>query len=456
MTVKLTPKQTAAFKLLTNSEDLGLLYGGAKGGAKSFLACIWVKVQAEALIKLFGLKPTDKPLPVGFFGRKIGRDFRDTTLETFKRIIPQDHYRLADDEHEIIFHETVKVFCGGLDNQERIKKFNSAEFAFFAIDQAEETERGDVDVLQASLRLKINGIQPAYKQLYTANPADMWLKNDFIDAPLPRFHFIPALYTDNPHLPSNYGDTLDAAFRYSEPLLRAYKYGDWKALQATNTLITTVMLNDLRDVRLHFKEIRKIVSCDPSLGGDDCPIQVIENGKVVEEKILHERDPMKIAGEIVATMNRARTPYLSIDYSGGLGEAIASRVREVKPAARVYSLNSSESASEEDRFANLRAEMWWDVMQLIFDKKIPFPEDEELRRQLTSVRFKVVNSNGKIQLEDKKETKKRLGRSPDEADTFVMGNYKLGSTQPIVFKDAWDEESMMVEIGGGAKSAMTA
>lgn len=452
----MTPKQTAAFKLLTNPDDLGLLYGGAKGGAKSFLACIWVKVQAEFLIKLFGLKPSDKPLPVGFFGRKIGKDFRDTTLETFKRIIPADHYRLHDDEHEIIFHETVKVFCGGLDNKERINKFNSAEFAFFAIDQAEETDRDDVSVLQASLRLKINGIQPPYKQLYTANPADMWLKNDYIDSPQPRCHFIPALYTDNPHLPTNYRETLEAAFRYNEPLLKAYRDGDWKSLQATNALITNLMLNELKGIRLHHKQIRRIISCDPSLGGDDCPIQMIENGKVGDEVILHERDPMKIAGECVVMMNKWSCPNFVIDYSGGLGEGIAARVREIKPRARITSLNSSESAINEERFSNVRAEMWWDVMEQIFDKEIPYPEDEELRRQLTAVRFKVVGSNGKIQLEEKKETKKRLGRSPDEADAFVMGNYKLKGTEPISFKDAWAEESMLVEIGGGAGSAMTA
>lgn len=433
------------------------MYGGAKGGAKTFLACLWVKIQAEYLIKLFGLKPMKDPLPVGFFGRKIGKDFRDTTLETFKRIIPADHYRLADDEHEIIFHETVKVFCGGLDNKERINKFNSAEFAFFALDQAEETDRSDVSVLQASLRLKINGIQPPYKQLYTANPADMWLKNDYIDNPQPRCFFIPALYTDNPHLPDNYGETLDAAFRYNEPLLKAYKYGDWQSLQASNTLISTVMLSALKDIQLHPKQIRRLVSCDPSLGGDDCPIQTIENGKIAEEKILHERDPMKIAGELVVTMNQARTPYLAIDYSGGLGEAIAARVREVKPSAIVYSLNSAESASNEERFSNLRAEMWWYVMEQIFDKKIPYPEDEELRRQLSSVRFKVVGSNGKIQLEDKKETKKRLGRSPDEADAFVIGIYKLKDTDPIVARDGWrDDEHGRIEISMGAGSAMTA
>jgi hypothetical protein len=60
-------------------------------------------------------------------------------------------------------------------------------------------------------------------------------------------------------------------------------------------------------------------------------------------------------------------------------------------------------------------------MEQIQNRKIPYPKDEELRRQLSSVRYKVVNSNGKIQLEPKDETKKRLKRSPDRADAFVYG-----------------------------------
>ena len=420
--------------------------------------CIWVKVWAEHLIQFFDLKPSENPIPIGFIGRKRSVDMRTTTLEEWKRVVPSDHYRFHDDHREIVLHETVKIHVGGLDDPKRVEKFNSANYAFFALNQAEEMERAEVSVLRGSLRLKINGKQPPYRELYTANPADCWLKEDFIDSPQPDHVFVPALYTDNPHLPTNYKETLESAFRYNEPLLRAYRDGDWTSLQASNTLITGVMLQGLKGVRHYPKQVLRIVACDPSLGGDDCPIQVIQNGKVIEEKILHERDPMKIAGEIVTTMNQSKTPSCAIDYSGGLGEAIASRIREVRPSARVFSLNSSESALDEEKFANLRAEMWWTVMTMIQDKLIPYPEDEELRRQLMAVRFKVVNSNGKIALEPKEKTKERLGRSPDEGDCFVYGNYKLKNTLPITGEgDRWREgEGGRVEISMGAKSAMTA
>lgn len=443
-------------KLLTSPEDAAVMFGGAKGGGKTVLFCLWVDHWVERLIDLFDIKynSTQPPLPVGFIGRKRGVDFSRTTLETFKRFIPADHYHIKEHQQEIIFYKMLKVFYGGLDDQERIAKFNSAEFAFIGIDQAEETERTDVDILQATLRLTHNGKTPPYKQLYTTNPADCWLKEDFIDNKAPGKHFIPALYTDNPYLPENYSQTLDNAFRYNQALLRAYKYGDWYSLQAENSLISGLMLANLKNITIYPKYLKRIISCDPSLGGDECVIQAIENHKVIEQLILHERDTMKIAGHMIALGNKYHCPNYDIDTIGFKG--IADRIKELKPDAKINYINASAESYDSERFYNLRAEMWWYVMMLIQDQKIPYPEDEEIRSQLCSMRFKVVNSNGKIQLEPKEQTKKRIGRSPDRADAFVMGIWALDQTEPIKHNDGWRDDAISHEVMSATKSAMAA
>lgn len=418
---------------------------------------MWV----QWLIVYFGITKWDPlmmkaPLPLGFIGRKRGVDFRKTTLETFKRTIPVDWYRIKDQDGEIIFFGVVKVIFGGLDDRETVNKFNSAEYAFVAIDQAEETERTDVDVLQGSLRLKYNGKVPPYKQLYTANPADCWLKEDFIDNKLPGKHFIPALHTDNPHLPASYPDTLRGAFRYNKALLSAYLDGDWMALQAENALISNRQLMELKDVHLHPTEIRRIVTCDPSLGGDECVIYFMENYAIKETLILHERDSMKIAGNMVAIGNKWNCPNYAADTTGGQGSAILDRIGEVKPEANLYYINSSESAMDEEAYKNVRAEMHWTFMQKVIDKEIPYPEDEELRRQILAARFKVINSSGCILMEDKKQTKKRIGVSPDRSDDFIIGVYATDQTEPIRSKDAWRNEDRRSGVSGGAATAMAA
>lgn len=407
------------------------MFGGAKGGGKTYLFCLWVTNWVHTLVHMLKLKPSSTPILLGFIGRKQGVDFQHTTLETFKKTIPPQIYDIRTQSKEIIFYKMAKVWYGGLDDTERIRKFNSAELAFTGLDQAEETERSDVDVLQATLRLKVNGIVPPYKQLYTANPAECWLKDDFINNRLPGHHYIPALPTDNPYLPDSYVPLLRQVFQYNPALLRAYLEGDWFALQAENVLITSTMLNRLREKHVYWPDIRRIVAVDPSLGGDECVIYCIENGRVIDINILiNERDTMKVAGAMVVMGNRNKCS----NYAGdciGIGQGILDRIKELVPNPHVQYVNSSETAIIADRFYNVRAEMWWYGMTLVQDCKVPFPEDEQLRNDLCAMRFKVVNSNGQIQLEAKDQTKRRIGRSPDRGDAWIIGQYALARTEPI-------------------------
>lgn len=465
MDILLTPRQGSAYGLLTNPEDVALMYGGAKGGGKSFLESLWVYTWSRSLIDFFGLKYNEAnpepPLAIGFWGRQVAAHFGSTTLETFKRTIPACLYRLRSDKiggNYIEFFRLVKVYYGGLDNRQRLEKFNSAEFAFIALGQAEETERADVQVLRATLRLTYNGKTPPYKELYTTNPADCWLKSDFIDDIRPKHYFVPALPTDNPHLPSSYIPRLKELFRHNPALLAAYLEGDWKALRASNALISMEMINELKGIVRHYRDIRRAVVCDPSLGGDECVIYAMENYAIKEAIFLHgEKNGMIVAGHMVTLGNKWRVNDYGADTTGGLGSVILDRVRELRPGARMHYINSSEAPDNPERSTNVRGELWWDGMVMIQDRKVPYPEDEKLRTQLVGIRFKIMNSDGQIQMEPKSETKKRTGgESPDRADAYLIGIRVLSRVEPVMNTDAWANQPISRNIAGGAKSAMAA
>ncbi len=190
-----------------------------------------------------------------------------------------------------------------------------------------------------------------------------------------------------------------------------------------NVLITSLMLDGIKDLVIHEPRLKRIVAIDPSLGGDECVIYCIENGKKISEKILHERDTMKIVGEVVVFMAQNKCEDIIVDCIG-IGKGIADRLNEL-PGKRVQYFNSSDQAGKPDDFANRRAEAHWYVMEQIRDKKIPAIKDLELCRQLTSIPFKLLNSKGKIMLMPKDWIKKKIGRSPDRADCFVMGVWGL-------------------------------
>ena len=63
----------------------------------------------------------------------------------------------------------------------------------------------------------------------------------------------------------------------------------------------------------------------------------------------------------------------------------------------------------------------WDTARawLTQDLPVQIPPDDELLNDLCSVNKK-YDAMGRLQLESKDEIKKRLGRSPDKADAFVL------------------------------------
>ena len=184
ITFEYSIKQSKAFKLLSqHDKSVEVCYGGAKYGGKSHFGTTFCYTEAIRLIKTYDIRRSVNPIPIGFMGRKVGRDFMDTTLETWKKVIPRDAYRIKGKPPEIIIANRLKYFCGGLDRQETVNKFNSAELCVYFIDQAEETQQDDLTLLRAAVfwRLIINGHTMPGKGLLTANPAQCWLKPVFID-----------------------------------------------------------------------------------------------------------------------------------------------------------------------------------------------------------------------------------------------------------------------------------
>lgn len=429
MEISPTVRQDRCLTHLLNDSDRYILYGGAKGGGKSYLLCVWALIWAKMLCDKMGIYPGKHPIPLGFLGRKQSVDFKKTTLETWKKTIPSEVYVDKPQDGELVlFNGSCKLFYGGLDRQETINKFNSAELAFFALDQAEETTREDVAVLRGSLRLKHNDVQPTYKELYTANPSDCWLKEDFVDRELPKHVYIPALPSDNPYLPDDYVETLEQAFKHSPPLLKAYRDGDWSALKSTNTLLSTEDLNKLKGLQIQRPKDYRVLVCDPATTYDECVIYVMHNYEIIDQMILvGEADEMKIAGLMAALA----TKHKCLDIGGdsiGLGSGIFSRLEEIG-GYRIHRINSSNKSGDE-KFRNVRAEFYWKLMQKVLDKQIHYPEDEELRRQLVNITYEVVDSSGLIKITKKDDLKKVLGRSPDRADAFAMGVYLTDLVEP--------------------------
>lgn len=435
--MKLSKKQRLAIDTLALPDVEEILYGGAKGGGKSVFGCEWVLKRCLELIQECQIKPSQNPPVIGFMGRKQSVDFSSTTLETWKRFIPPEMYQLKASEKLIVIQGTVSIRYGGLDDSDTIRKFNSAEFAFYFIDQAEECDESDIAMLRGTLRLKINGIQPKYKGLLTANPAICWLKKAFITSPQPGTRFIQALPSDNPFIDSQaYVAQLKKAFGFNPTLLNAYLYGSWDDLDSAFTVIPAAAIERCVDSGYEDRTgERRITVCDIAEDGSDETVIYDFIGPHVREEtveIYSHRDLMDSCGRIQAHAKKNGSNLICIDKVG-LGAGVYSRLQEIYSDTEddieavkrvvIYGFDgriAPPGPLNEMTFKNYKTYAWFKARDIIKERKCDIPNDPILKSQLAGMTWKFT-SGEVIMLDTNQDVKERLGQSPDRATTLVMG-----------------------------------
>ncbi|KKL61148.1 hypothetical protein LCGC14_2198210, partial [marine sediment metagenome] len=130
----------------------------------------------------------------------------------------------------------------------------------------------------------------------------------------------------------------------------------------------------------------------------------------------------------------------------GIGAGIRSRLGELfeQKNLTVLGVNVGMKSDDPENFRNLKAEIWMTAQEWFRENKISLPDNDELIEDLASVKY-LVTSKGQIGIEKKEDTIKRLGRSPDMGDCFVLGLYGLKGLgfDPVVEYE--DEDSDLAD-----------
>lgn len=426
-----------------------ILYGGAKYGGKSWFLCVWAYLFACNFAVEYNIPKSNNPLPIGFLGRKVAKNFSDTTLETWFKTIPADGYVAKGKPVDLIIDDRVKIHTGGLDNRETINKFNSAEYAFFCLDQAEEMTPDDIALLRAATfgRLVVNGKALPGKGLFTANPRACWLKEEFILSPSPARKFVPALPTDNPYCTEKYINNLKDAFKHRPELLRAYLYGDWSAIEGAEQVIKSEWIEEAKLRTCHAPRVKRYLVCDTARFGDDeCVIYLMENAEIIGKKILGQSRAPDIVNRLNTLSHQNNDCQIVVEVVGAdLGGAVSDYL--TKAGRDVIEFRPGDASTYKGPqgkpiYHNLRAEAWSKAATILCSGVL----DEEsntvvecknmyplLQTQLCTPEYKFADKGGRILVEKKESIKARIGRSPDHADTYVIGLW------------AWDRVDYAIE-----------
>lgn len=167
-----------------------------------------------------------------------------------------------------------------------------------------------------------------------------------------------------------------------------------------------------------------IIGCDPASDGDESDTTAIvwRRGRVVLRVERHEKkDEMQIAGILAGYWtkgdSKGRKPDAIFVDKGGIGSGICSRLRELN--VPVIGVMFGEGAIDSELYSNRRTEMHYLMRDWFADEPCRIPNDAGLITAICATQPKTT-SNDRKALESKKEVKKRLGRSPDEADALAL------------------------------------
>jgi len=344
----------------------------------------------------------------------------------------QRKYTFIDSDVYFIEADTTK--------DRELLKLAGLELTGAGIDQADEVERLAFSILQVRTgRENKNKAERSTGKimdvprfiLLTTNPTQNWLKEEFytpqkegkLKAP---YFYLPALPTENPH---NTEDYIEGLKDLPEAQRRQYLYGDWNYADDPNQLINYAWITNCITEEEYLQDNDKVrfMGIDVARYGDDTTVMVfMQDNEVYDIKAYKHQDTVKTAelAEYEATDQRIGYEHVGVDVVG-LGAGVVDTM--TSKGLRVTEFNSAETPQSEQgyfKFANKRAEAYWLLREDLKNGNMAINvniKTGEILKQLTQMRY--YTKGDKIYIESKDDIKKRLGRSPDEADALTIANY---------------------------------
>ena len=425
--IRVSAKQKEALTYLRDQVTKYLLYGGAAGGGKSYLACMWLVGMAY--------KYADTRW---FVGREELKRLRESTLITMHRLlkdwkIPREDFKYNGADNFFEFYNGSRISLLDLrflPSDPMFERYGSVEYTGGAIDEGGETNFGAFDVLKTRVgRYNNQKYNILGKILVTANPKKNWLYKTFYlphkqGILTPEYRFIKAFATENPFLEKGYIDNLDSIT--DKITKERLKYGNWEYEDSENALINYDRILDVF-LNEHVKAGKKYITADIARFGKDKTVIGLWNGWRLERIIVLEKSSVPECIKMIrqlASVNGIPMSQVVVDeegIGGGVVDGLSCKgfVNNSKPI---------EVKGKQCNYNHLKSQCSFMVADIINDAGLYVATNEEaektmIEEELEQIKSDTLDSDGKMAIIKKEKVKDLLGRSPDYSDMMIMRYY---------------------------------
>ena len=424
--MKLLPKQEHAVYYLKDQTTKELIYGGAAGGGKSAIGCLW-------LIEMCQAYPNTRWL----MGRAKLKTLKETTLNTFFELSTtlglSNQFKYNAQTNVIVWHNGSEILLKDLflyPSDPNFDALGSLEITGAFIDECNQIVLKAWQIVTSRCRYKLKEYNLIPKVLGTCNPAKNWVYKQFYKPsrdntmPLHR-RFIKALPTDNPHLHKSYLDSLLALDENSKQ--RLY-YGNFEYDDDPATLIDIDAISDYFDASHIKAEGEKYMTIDVARKGKDNTVFRIWHGWLVTHRYQIKKSTLDV---VVADAKKYQIKHnvpLSniIADEDGVGGGVVDFLKckgFVNASRPLKEMVGSDYLVP--NYNNLKSQCGFLMAKKIMDRECGEVCNDSTVRGTTSeemeqVKQKDIDKDGKIALIPKDEIKLNIGRSPDEWDSILF------------------------------------
>ena len=418
--IKLQPSQFQAFQYLLPTDKIvkEVLFGGAKGGGKSFLGCTWLLAMAWKF-----------PQTYYFVARAELNDLRKYTLPSFYEAaqnlnIEINNLEFNGQDNFLSLWNGSRIYflaCKHQPSDPMFERFGSMQHTAGWIEEA-----GEINYIEAYENLKKTvgrwknrEYELPAKLLITCNPKKNWLYREFyipnkIKKLNPEKKFCRALPTDNHFLPEEYIKTLESGTKRDVQRLR---YGIWEYDDNDNCLMTFDKINDIFTNSHVQGDGNKYMTIDLAITNDDFVCFVWDGLKVIDYFCQTGKDEENIKSEVFRLKNKHGVPSSNIAYDAdGMGMAFK------KAFAGMVEIHNGTKLGKQ--YENAKTHFEYQIAELVNQGKIYIScqmqdkHKNELIEELQMVKVAESSVDGKMATLKKTEVKKLIGRSPDKFDAL--------------------------------------
>lgn len=431
--MKLLTKQEHAIYFLKDKVTEEVLYGGAAGGGKSALGCLW-------LIEMCQKYPGSRWL----MGRSKLKTLKQTTLKTFfeltTKLKVKGQFTYHQGDQTIYFNNGSEIILKDLftfPSDPDFESLGSLELTGAFIDECSQVDYKAWQMVKSRIRFKLGEFGLIPKMLGTCNPAKNWTYKEFYKPAKEKAlelyrRFIGALPTDNPYLEPSY---LQSLLRLDKNSRERLYFGNWEYDDDPSMLIDYDSIVDYFTTPEEYKtgyhikaEGLKYMTIDVARKGKDKTVFRIWHGWVCIARYSMDKSlvPETVAmARKLAEKNGVALTNIIADEDG-VGGGVVDYLRcngFVNNSTPLEMLQGKEYVKP--NYDNLKSQCSILMAEMITSRQSgEICDDDEVKEttseEMEQVKLKDIDKDGKLSIVPKDVVKEKLGRSPDEWDSIMM------------------------------------